>query len=149
MKKLCIATVIAVCLALCAAAWPQTVPTEEVSATQPLPAVTATQPEVPQTPAIEDPIMPEEEKAEIARPESLPEIIPEPEPTPEEVPAALEVELTPEPVPVPAPPQAVTEPQPGGTVYVPGFGWLESQGAGEVVYAEDIYENGNKIGSIG
>lgn len=117
-EKFCIAAVIAACLTLCAAAWPQTVPTEVVSATQPLPAVTATQPEVPQAPAIEDPIMPE-------------------------------VELTPEPVPVPAPPQAVTESQPCGTVYVPGFGWLESQGADEVIYAEDIYENGNKIGSMG
>ena len=31
-------------------------------------------------------------------------------------------------------------------VYVPGFGWIESQGANHVEYAEDMYENGNKIG---
>ena len=31
-------------------------------------------------------------------------------------------------------------------VYVPGFGWIESQGPNHVEYAEDMYENGNKIG---
>lgn len=34
-------------------------------------------------------------------------------------------------------------------VYVPGFGWLESQGEGTVIYAEDVYENGNKAGIMG
>ena len=34
-------------------------------------------------------------------------------------------------------------------VYVPGFGWIESQGANHVEYAEDMYENGNKIGIMG
>ena len=138
MKKLCIATVIAACLALCAAVWPQTAPTEEVSETPPIPAVTATQPETP-----------EEENAEVTQPEPLPEVIPYPERTPEEVPEALEVELIPEPAPTPVPSQTVTEPQPRGTVFVPGFGWLESQGTGAVTYDESIYENGNKIGSMG
>lgn len=31
-------------------------------------------------------------------------------------------------------------------VYVPGFGWLKSQGPN---HAEDMYENGNKIGIMG
>ena len=35
------------------------------------------------------------------------------------------------------------------TDYVPGFGWLEGQGPNHVEYAEDIYENGNKIGIMG
>lgn len=34
-------------------------------------------------------------------------------------------------------------------VYVEGFGWIESQGPNQVEYAEDMYENGNKIGSVG
>ena len=34
-------------------------------------------------------------------------------------------------------------------VYVPGFGWIESQGPNHVEYAEDMYENGNKIGIMG
>ena len=34
-------------------------------------------------------------------------------------------------------------------VYVPGFGWIESQGPNQVTYAADMYENGNKIGIMG
>lgn len=33
-----------------------------------------------------------------------------------------------------------------GMVYVEGFGWLPDEGAGSGTYAEDMYENGNKIG---
>ena len=55
----------------------------------------------------------------------------------------------PEPTSVPAPSQTVTESQCGDMVYVPGFGWLEPQGHGEVIRDESIYENGNKIGVMG
>lgn len=34
-------------------------------------------------------------------------------------------------------------------MYVPGFGWMESQGEGTVIYDEMMYENGNKVGSMG
>lgn len=34
-------------------------------------------------------------------------------------------------------------------VYVPGFGWIENQGSNQATYAEDMYENGNKIGIMG
>ena len=34
-------------------------------------------------------------------------------------------------------------------VYVPGFGWIESQGPNQVIYADNMYENGNKIGIMG
>ena len=34
-------------------------------------------------------------------------------------------------------------------VYVPGFGWIQSEGPNHVEYAEDMYENGNKIGTMG
>ena len=37
----------------------------------------------------------------------------------------------------------------GDMVYVEGFGWIESQGPNHVEYAEDMYENGNKIGIMG
>lgn len=33
--------------------------------------------------------------------------------------------------------------------YVPGFGWVENSGENTAVRDEDIYENGNKIGSMG
>ena len=42
------------------------------------------------------------------------------------------------------------EPQVGdtenGKIYVPGFGWIEDVGEGQGTVAEDMYENGNKIG---
>ena len=34
-------------------------------------------------------------------------------------------------------------------VYVPGFGWIQSEDPNHVEYAEDMYENGNKIGTMG
>ena len=33
-----------------------------------------------------------------------------------------------------------------GMVYVEGFGWIKDEGAGSGIYADDMYENGNKIG---
>lgn len=37
----------------------------------------------------------------------------------------------------------------GGTIYIPGFGWVENQGGGASgTTAGDMYENGNKIGSM-
>lgn len=47
-----------------------------------------------------------------------------------------------------------TQPQGGdiqnGQIYVPGFGWIENQGGGgEGSVAEDMYENGNKVGIMG
>jgi hypothetical protein len=36
-----------------------------------------------------------------------------------------------------------------GMMYVPGFGWMKDNGGvGEGTYAEDMYENGNKIGEM-
>ena len=34
-------------------------------------------------------------------------------------------------------------------IYVEGFGWIESQGPNQVEYAEDMDEDGNKIGTMG
>ena len=36
-----------------------------------------------------------------------------------------------------------------GMIYVPGFGWLQSEGLGEWSVSENMYENGNKVGSMG
>lgn len=36
-----------------------------------------------------------------------------------------------------------------GMVYVPGFGYLKSEGPGEWSVSEDMYENGNKVGIMG
>ena len=39
--------------------------------------------------------------------------------------------------------------QPGDEVYIPGFGWVPYEGPNHREYAADMYENGNKIGSMG
>ena len=60
-------------------------------------------------------------------------------------------------IPKPAPTEepiakspAEETPQPhDGTIYVPGFGWLQSEGPGEWSVSENMYENGNKVGSMG
>ena len=116
-------------------------------------AVIATQPEVPEIPEIEEVKSSEEEKAR----ETLPELVEEadivPEPSPAQTPPASEVPVPPEqdatppqePEPAPASPNGA----PDNMVYVPGFGWIESQGPNHAEYAEDMHENGNKIGIMG
>lgn len=66
------------------------------------------------------------------------------------------------PTPTPAPPNNTTatkvcEPKMGDTrivngqkqSYFLGFGWVDDMGENEVIYCEGMYENGNKIGSMG
>ena len=53
----------------------------------------------------------------------------------------------------PAKPES-TEPAPGSTddsgkVYVPGFGYVEDSGENHGGELNDMYENGNKIGTMG
>lgn len=161
MKKYIITAVsFAACLALCATVWPQSEASKEIPAPSQVTAVSAPESTVDGI-ADEAEIMPptEEEKIEIPRDEPIHEDISELELEPEEMPVVAEVQSAPEPeqesapVPIPtpvsAPSQTVTDSQPGDMVYVPGFGWVECQGPGEVIYDEDIYENGNKIGVMG
>ena len=97
--------------------------------------------------------MPEEEKSEATLPELVEEADIAPEPSPAQTPSASEVPVLPEqdvtapqePEPAPASPNSA----PDNMVYVPGFGWIESQGPNHAEYAEDMYENGNKIGIMG
>jgi hypothetical protein len=66
---------------------------------------------------------------------------------------------SPQPAPqagAPLVPQS-SDPVPGSVKYengkeygwLPGFGWVEYSGPNIVTYAEDMYENGNKIGIMG
>lgn len=156
-KRIITAAAFAACLALCAAVWPQQQPAGETPAL-PTPAVViATQPEIPEIAEteiaeMEEVISPEEEKTEATLPELVEEadIVPEPSPAktppPSEVPVPPEQDVTPpqESEPTPAPDSA-----PDNMVYVPGFGWIESQGSNHAEYAEDMYENDNKIGIMG
>lgn len=161
MKKYSIiVAVTAACLALCAAVWPQTEAVEETPALLPISVVSDSEPTIEDTVSEAELIPPaEEETAETPQNEPSSEVTPEPEPVSKEIATTPEVQLKPEPapeqesapVPIPSPasPQAVADPQPGDMVYVPGFGWLECQGPGEVIHDEKIFENGNKIGIMG
>ena len=131
-------------------------------------------PVLPQTPAVcapEEPVAEirtevkntppaEKEKEAVPITEAHTEISAEQEPIPIEAPAASEVQPTaapkiiseavPEPAPEPTPEPPADQPtQSGDVVYVEGFGWIASQGPNRVEYAADMYENGNKIGSMG
>ena len=84
-------------------------------------------------------------------PQETPMVIPASTPAEEaiaEQPAAI-----PEPAPAEEPvakSSAEETPQPhDGMVYVPGFGYLESEGPGEWSVSENMYENGNKVGLMG
>ena len=164
MKKLIMAPVIAACIALCAAVWPQSKVVEETPAPIPTTAVCAPEAavaglktEVQTTPT-------SEKEKEAVPPTAPPKGVPtESEPMLIEAPAAPRLQPTPEPrmtsetAPEDAPEstselpaaQTTSEPQTGDMVYVPGFGWIENQGPNCVEYAADMYENGNKIGTMG
>lgn len=164
MKKFIMATVIAACIALCAAVWPQNKVVEETPAPTQTPTVCAPETTVAELKTeIEIAPPPEKEKVEIPKQEPHQEVPAKPKPTPIETPTVPKAQPTPEPKvtaevapepthspsPEPTAAQTTIEPQSDDMVYVPGFGWIESQGPNQVEYAEDMYENGNKIGSMG
>lgn len=134
----------------------------EVPEAEPVPETTSEKSNIP-TPETEKQAEAEQESAPNTQPEPI--LLPstQPEPVPTETSAAPGVQPTPEPAPVPdvsndsapekfaEPPavQTTIEPPSGDMVYVEGFGWIESQGPNHVEYADDMYENGNKIGIMG
>lgn len=156
MKKFIIAVIIAACLTLCAVVWPQGEGVEETR--KPTQTTAVNTPKVPvAAPKEENEVLPQAEKenTELPQPELPLETFPEPEATPPATPVVPEVRPTPEPAPTskpvsePVPAQTVADPQPSEMVYVPGFGWLESQGEGTVIHDDMMYENGNKVGIMG
>ena len=147
-KRIIAAATFTACLALCAAVWPQKQPAGETPALPTPAAVIATQPEVQEIPETEGVISPEEEKAEAILPELVEEADIVPEPSPAQMPPSSKVPVLPEqdvtppqePEPTPAP-----DSEPDNMVYVPDFGWIKGQGPNHAEYAEDMYENDNKI----
>lgn len=145
-RKIIIPAAIAACLTLCAVVWPQHT-TDRQMDPSPIPAVTAPQPALPEPKELVIPMIteketvkePETELAQEAPTEEIPELTPKKE---------KQTKEEPKPASEPAPAQKATV-QAGDMVYVPGFGWLESQGEGTVIYDEMMYENGNKVGSMG
>lgn len=163
-KRIIIATAFTACLALCAAVWPQTEKVEKIPAPSETTAVTTPRPTLPEA---EKPVLPaitEKQESGMPEAESAPEVAAKelPIPVPEiEDEAETEQEYVPptqtDPIPVqPTQPEPKSAPEPlandnelADMVYVPGFGWIESQGSNQVEYAKDMYENGNKIGIMG
>ena len=127
MKKRIVTAVITACLALCAAVWPQPDTREERPAPIPTHAATAPKADAATTA--------EKKNTETPRAEPDEELGAVPVPTPAE--------------PAPPAPQPTIELQPGDEVYIPGFGWVPYEGPNHREYAADMYENGNKIGSMG
>ena len=148
MKKNIISA-IAIGLILCAAAWPQLEPSVEETPTEPTqPTVTATQTDTPELPEEAEPLT-AEGKDDAPKTEAIHDIVIEQKTTPAEEPAVSEKQPEPKPTPASAPPKTNATPQAGDLVYVPGFGYLECQGPGEVTRSEAMYENGNKVGTMG
>ena len=163
-NRIIIAAAFAACLALCAAVWTQTekvekppTPSETANVTTPRP--TLPEPEELILPAItekQESGMPEAESAQETTTEELPVPAPEIEDEPvAEQKSAPPTQTDPTPVqpaqlePKTAPESIANDNELADMVYVPGFGWIESQGPNQVEYAEDMYENGNKIGIMG
>ena len=165
-KKVIVASAIAAGLALCAAVWPQNEAVEETPRPTPAPAVTAPQPRLPEPEKLVLNVATEKEMVEIPEAEPTPETTFEESATPAPdiekqteanqassqpaQPEPIQVQSTqPEPEPTPDSKPEVSDSNLENMVYVEGFGWIESKGPNHVEYAEDMYENGNKIGSMG
>ena len=161
-NRIIIAAAITACLALRAAVWPQTEKVEKTPAPSKTTAVTTPRPTLPEP---EELILPEiTEKQELGMPEAesaqetTTEELPVPAPEIEDGPMTEQKSAPPtqtDPTPV-QPAQSESAPEPKANdneladmVYVPGFGWIQSEGPNHVEYAEDMYENGNKIGIMG
>ncbi len=149
-KQIAIAAAIAASFALWAAVSPQTAVDKETPALTPTPAVIASQTPLPEPPEPAMPLTTETEEADgtIAEPvlEEAGEqpSSPDPEPTTEN-----QAESAPKtPTPLEPEIEAIGD-NSAEMVYVSGFGWIESQGPNRATYAEDLYENGNKIGIMG
>ena len=161
-RRFIVTTAFTACLALCAAVWPQTEKVGETPTPSETTAVIAPQPTLPEAEKPVLPVVTEKQESGMPEAESAPEVAAKelPIPTPE-----IEKQFEPEqksappmqrePAPV-HPTQSESAPEPiandnelADMVDVPGFGWIESQGPNQVEYAEDMYENGNKIGIMG
>ena len=161
-KRIIIATAFTACLALCAAVWPQTEKVEKTPAPSETTAVTTPRPTLPETEELVLPAITEKKESGMPEAESAPEVAAKELPIPApEIEKQFEAEqktappMQTEPAPV-HPTQSESAPEPiandnelADMVYVPGFGWIRSEGPNHVEYAEDMYENGNKIGIMG
>lgn len=107
------------------------------------------QPETEQIESSQQEIQKEPEKTEDEKPQEPPALEEDADATNPETPPAYE---EPEKTTPPANDTSSAENTPktgdtkDGMVYVEGFGWLPDEGAGSGINADDMYENGNKVG---
>ena len=161
-RRFIVTTAITACLALCAAVWPQTEKVEKTPTSSETANVTTPRPTLPEPEELILPAITEKQESEMPEAKSAPETtteeLPVPAPEIEDEPVAEQKSAPPtqtDPTPV-HPTQSESAPEPitndnglADMVYVPGFGWIRSEGPNHVEYAEDMYENGNKIGIMG
>lgn len=138
MKKRIVTAVITACLALCAAVWPQ--PDTRKERPVPIPTHAAAAPKADVATRAE------KKNTETPRAEPVEELGAVPVPAPTEPTSVAEMPQLETELPAPQP---TIELQPGDEVYIPGFGWGPYEGPNHREYAADMYENGNKIGSMG
>ena len=146
-KRIIVTAAITACLALCAAVWPQAETVWEPPASPQTPAVSAPEPiaaEVKLETEIDFPA--EKEKAATPQPEPVEELGAVPVPAPAEPTSVAEIPQLETELPAPQP---TIELQPGDDVYFPGFDWVPYEVPNHCEFAADMYENGNKIGSMG
>ena len=152
MKKHIILTgttivVVALCWAICGGtAKVDTVPAPAAESAVSAPCAPQTQPSsniIITEPVTQPEMVPVTGSAASPEPE-CPQVVPEPK---------IDETTTVQPKPTEAPPtqQPMKEVPPvqDGMVYVPGFGYLQSEGPGKWSVSEGMYENGNKIGIMG
>ena len=163
-KRINVTAAITACLALCAAVWPQTEKVGETPTLSETAAVIAPQPTLPEAEKPVLPVVTEKKETEMPETKSAPETtteeLPVPAPEIEDEPVAEQKSAPPTPTdPTPVQP-AQLEPQTApesiandnelaDMVYVSGFGWIQSEDPNHVKYAEEMYENGHKIGTMG
>lgn len=163
-RRFIVATAITACLALCAAVWPQTEKVEKTPTLSEMAAVTTPRPTLPEPEELILPAITEKHESGMPEAESAQEVaakeLPIPAPgiedeaeTEQESAPSMQTDFTPV---QPVQPESESAPEPiandnelANMVYVPGFGWIRSEGPNHVEYAEDMYENGNKIGIMG
>ena len=161
-RRFIVTTAITACLALCAAVWPQAEKVEKPPAPSETANVTTPRPTLPEPEELILPAIVEKQESGIPEAESAPEgaaeELPIPAPEIEDEPVAEQKSAPPmqtDTTPVqPAQPESAPEPiandnELADMVYVSGFGWIQSEDPNHVKYAEDMYENGNKIGTMG
>lgn len=101
------------------------------------------QPETEQIESGQQEIQKEPEKTEDEKPQEPPALTEDANTTNPATPPAYE---EPEKTTPPADNTPKTGDTKDGMVYVEGFGWLPDEGAGSGINADDMYENGNKVG---